>query len=83
MKKILIALLLFVGVTMGASAQTTPAKTTTATHTKKDGTPDKRFKENKGTKAAPAAGPTKKDGTPDMRYKSNNANAGKAAKKKS
>jgi hypothetical protein len=40
-----------------------------ADHVKKDGTPDKRYKENK--EAKPAAGPTKKDGTPDMRYKSN------------
>ena len=32
------------------------------THTKKDGTPDKRFKENKHTK---------KDGTPDKRFKEN------------
>jgi hypothetical protein len=38
-------------------------------HLKKDGTPDKRYKENK--EAKPAAGPTKKDGTPDKRYKSN------------
>ena len=36
---------------------------------KADGTPDKRFKENKAS--APAAGPLKKDGTPDMRYKAN------------
>ena len=35
-------------------------------HLKKDGTPDKRFKENKTPK-----GPLKKDGTPDMRYKAN------------
>lgn len=33
---------------------------------KKDGTPDKRFKENKSTE-----GPKKKDGTPDKRYKQN------------
>jgi hypothetical protein len=39
---------------------------------KKDGTPDKRFKENKET-----AGPKKKDGTADLRYKANK----KAAKK--
>ncbi len=38
---------------------------------KKDGTPDKRFKENKEAKPAPAAGPLKKDGTPDKRYKAN------------
>lgn len=37
---------------------------------KKDGTPDKRYKENKKEEAAPA-GPTKKDGTPDKRYKEN------------
>ncbi len=37
-----------------------------ATHLKKDGTPDKRFKENKKP-----AGPLKKDGTPDMRHNAN------------
>ncbi|TSJ35900.1 hypothetical protein FO440_23560 [Mucilaginibacter corticis] len=41
-------------------------------HLKKDGTPDKRFKENKATK-----GPLKKDGTPDMRYKANKTSASK------
>ena len=40
-----------------------------ASKMKADGTPDKRFKNNKTT--APTAGPTKKDGTPDMRYKAN------------
>ena len=35
---------------------------------KADGTPDKRFKENK---AAAATVPLKKDGTPDKRYKVN------------
>ena len=38
--------------------------------TKKDGTPDMRYKENKAA-AKPATGPTKKDGTPDLRYKAN------------
>ncbi len=33
---------------------------------KKDGTIDKRFKQNKKVK-----GPLKKDGTPDMRHKAN------------
>ena len=33
---------------------------------KKDGTPDKRFKASKETKA-----PMKKDGTPDKRFKEN------------
>jgi hypothetical protein len=49
-------------------------KTTTAatTHTKADGTADKRYKENKTTTTkAVSAGPVKKDGTPDMRYKAN------------
>lgn len=50
------------------------------THMKKDGTPDRRYKDNKKMKAA--AGPTKKDGTADMRYKANNANAGKRTPKK-
>ncbi|CAL1520938.1 hypothetical protein [Chitinophaga sp. MM2321] len=45
------------------------------TKLKKDGTPDKRYKENKN--AATTSGPKKKDGTPDMRYKSNNKTAGK------
>lgn len=42
---------------------------TTKSKIKKDGTPDKRFKENKTT--AKTTGPVKKDGTPDMRYKDN------------
>lgn len=37
-----------------------PAKSNTAIKTKKDGTPDKRYKANKQLK---------KDGTPDKRYK--------------
>mgnify|MGYP001557012534 CR=1 FL=1 len=39
-----------------------------ASHTKSDGTADRRFKENK-TKTS--AVPLKKDGTPDKRYKAN------------
>lgn len=50
----------------------------TGTPTKKDGTPDKRFKENKPQ--AKTAGPVKKDGTPDMRHKENKEAA--AEKKK-
>ena len=49
-----------------ATTTTTTTTTTTATPTKKDGTPDKRFKANKVV-----VKPTKKDGTPDMRYKEN------------
>ena len=41
-------------------------KADTAKHLKKDGTPDKRFKDNKAPK-----GPLKKDGTPDKRFKAN------------
>ena len=44
-----------------------------ATHLKKDGTPDKRFKENKKHLT--------KGGKPDKRYKANNPNAGKKKKK--
>jgi hypothetical protein len=39
--------------------------------TKKDGTADMRFKENKEAAKAKPAGPVKKDGTADMRYKTN------------
>lgn len=53
--------------TMSTTATTT--STAIKTKTKKDGTPDKRFKENKTTTVA--ATPKKKDGTPDMRYKAN------------
>ena len=39
---------------------------------KKDGTPDKRFKDNKNaSKTAAPTGHLKKDGTPDKRYKEN------------
>lgn len=44
----------------------------TAQHVKKDGTPDKRYKENKTLK---------KDGTPDKRYKENKAETKSDAKK--
>lgn len=64
----------------GTTTKTAPAKTTDTKvapakpapaadiHMKKDGTPDKRFKENQHLK---------KDGTPDMRYKANKAKASK------
>lgn len=42
---------------------------TTKSKLKKDGTVDKRYKENKT--AMKTTGPVKKDGTPDMRYKDN------------
>ncbi|MFY0253181.1 hypothetical protein ACDQ55_04420 [Chitinophaga sp. 30R24] len=97
MKKLLTGFLaLFIGLTVTMAqtpataqkeAKTTKTQTekkaesTAAAHTKKNGTPDKRFKENKTSNTTtPAAGPTKKDGTPDMRYKSNNKEAGKKKK---
>jgi hypothetical protein len=43
--------------------------TTTTTHVKANGTPDKRFKENKTSTTV--VGPLKKNGTADMRYKAN------------
>jgi hypothetical protein len=66
--------------------QKTTAKTTTKTKMvkakdstmtakktglKKDGTPDKRFKENKVAKTTAPAGPTKKDGTAAKTKKAN------------
>jgi hypothetical protein len=48
---------------------TTKARATSADeHLKKDGTPDKRFKENKVTHQPEHL---KKDGTPDKRFKEN------------
>lgn len=48
-----------------------PALDSTGKPMKKDGSPDKRFKENKETKETKAQGPLKKDGTPDKRFKEN------------
>jgi hypothetical protein len=86
MKKLLLALTAFVVMTSMTFAQkkeapkaktekaapaAKPAAAPAAGPTKKDGTPDKRYKENKGAPTTAPAGPTKKDGTPDMRYKAN------------
>lgn len=74
MKKIftLLTILMFGMVTLTQASVSTWKQTPTQ-HLKKDGTPDKRFKENKKhlTKA----------GKPDMRYKANNPKAGKKKKK--
>ena len=50
-----------------ADAAKTTKETKVHSKTKADGTPDKRYKENKET----SDGPKKKDGTPDKRYKKN------------
>lgn len=64
MKKILstfMALFVVASFSFAQVKHTAPTKQTTQ-HVKKDGTADKRFKENKHKK---------KDGTPDKRYKEN------------
>jgi hypothetical protein len=48
----------------GATKTTKAAKTETKTVLKKDGTPDKRYKQDKKPTTV-----LKKDGTPDKRYK--------------
>jgi hypothetical protein len=91
MKKIIVALFFLVG-TLGftnAIAQQKPAakKSTTKTMAKdstmakksgmkKNGTPDMRFKANKGMKSDSVVH-KKKDGTADMRYKENKSKAKK------
>lgn len=79
MKKItllLAALMLFISgatfaQTSSASTAKAPAtKTATTSHVKKNGTPDKRYKENKATTSTTTTH-LKKNGTPDKRYKEN------------
>lgn len=72
MRKLMFALVALLGFTLSVHAQDKSKKaavkpaTETKAPLKKDGTPDKRFKENKKPK-----GPLKKDGTPDKRFKEN------------
>lgn len=73
MRKLMFALVALLGLTFGVNAQDKSKKTPpppppkeAKAPLKKDGTPDKRFKENKKAK-----GPLKKDGTLDKRYKEN------------
>lgn len=64
-----LALLMMVVFTAPTFAQTKPKKEEAKKEEvklKKDGTPDKRFKENKKAEVK-----LKKDGTPDKRYKAN------------
>ena len=82
MKKIILTLSLLLTFGAISFAQTTPkdkkaetatTKTaaTTSTHTKKDGTADMRYKENKDAAKAKTTTHVKADGTPDKRYKEN------------
>jgi hypothetical protein len=64
-----------------ATATTAKPATTAAGPTKKDGTPDMRYKTNKDAAKAPPAH-LKADGTPDKRFKENKAPATAAAPKK-
>ncbi|MCE6991754.1 hypothetical protein [Dyadobacter sp. CY323] len=71
-----------------ATKQTGKDKTSITVKTKADGTPDKRYAENKKLKADGTPDKRyaenknlKKDGTPDKRYKTNKTEADKAAKK--
>jgi uncharacterized alpha/beta hydrolase family protein len=66
MKKRILSLVLVLAMAVGVTMPTQAQKAAPA-HTKKDGTADKRFKENKTPK-----GPVTKSGKPDMRYKANN-----------
>ncbi|MFT3687410.1 MAG: hypothetical protein QM783_21220 [Phycisphaerales bacterium] len=84
MRKLMFALVALLGLSLGANAQDKSKKTPpppppkeAKAPLKKDGTPDKRFKENKETKA-----PLKKDGTPDKRFKENKEAKPKAPVKK-
>lgn len=80
MRKLIFALIALLGFSISVAAQQVAPKTTKKTEKaakelkksdtkvvlKKDGTPDKRYKNNKQTKVN-----LKKDGTPDKRYKEN------------
>ncbi|UYQ91801.1 hypothetical protein MKQ68_17075 [Chitinophaga horti] len=71
MKKLItaaLALLMTASVAFAQEKQKAAKAKPATEHVKKDGTPDKRYKENKEAKSE---GPKKKDGTPDMRYKEN------------
>ena len=80
--------LAFLALTAPTIAQTTVQdKDKTAVKTKKDGTPDKRYAENKKLKKDGTPDKRysenknlKKDGTPDKRYNSNKADSTKAKK---
>lgn len=66
----------------GPKAQRPPLDSATGKPLKKDGTPDKRFRDNKEKKDTAHHGPLKKDGTPDKRFKENKERKGEGPKKK-
>jgi hypothetical protein len=68
MKKIFtLFTVLFLAFATSLETNAAPFQVKPPAHTKRDGTPDKRFKENK---AKPPVH-TKRDGTPDKRFKEN------------
>jgi hypothetical protein len=80
-------LLAFLTCTAPVIAQTVQEKDKTAVKTKADGTPDKRYAENKKLKKDGTPDKRysenknlKKDGTPDKRYKTSKADSAKAKK---
>ena len=72
MKKIfaiIMSLMLITSMSFAQAKQDAKAAKPATAHVKKDGTADKRFKENKGAAAHTAH--LKKDGTADKRFKEN------------
>ncbi len=71
MKNIFLTLaMLFTIASFSIAQTTTPSAKSQTVHAKKDGTPDKRYKENRQSKNTVVVH-KKKDGTPDKRYKEN------------
>lgn len=71
MKKALLAFLLLFSFTTMLPAQTPKKKMTDSAKTKKDGTPDMRYKANKAGAKTDSVVHKKADGTPDKRFKAN------------
>jgi len=64
------SLMLLTSMSFAQAKQDAKAAKPATTHVKKDGTPDKRFKENKDAATAKTTH-VKKDGTADKRFKEN------------
>jgi len=74
MKKIfaaIMSLMLLTSMSFAQAKQDAKAAKPATSHVKKDGTPDKRFKENKDAATTAKTTHVKKDGTPDKRFKEN------------